>query len=198
MDSIIKKLLIKKDGGHLVLNAPKGYEDWLNELLGDFEIKVGQELDWLLIFAANQAELKQFYTQISSFIGEQTIFWVAYPKKSSKMKSDISRDKAWDEIYSNGYRTVSLVSLDETWSVMRFAVGEMPDLEKKKPQKLILPLELKEAFKQDNQIAIFFNSLTYTNRKEYLNWINEAKKDETRQKRIEKTIELLMRKQKTK
>ena len=198
MDSIIKKLLIKKDGGHLVLNAPKGYEDWLNELLGDFEIKVGQELDWLLIFAANQAELKHFYAQISSFIGEHTIFWVAYPKKSSKMKSDISRDKAWDVIYSKGYRTVSLVSLDETWSAMRFAVGEMPDLEKKKPQKLILPLELKEAFKQDNQIAIFFNSLTYTNRKEYLNWINEAKKDETRQKRIEKTIELLMRKQKTK
>jgi len=39
--------------------------------------------------------------------------------------------------------------------------------------------------------------LSYTHRKEYVRWITEAKKEETRKNRFEKAIELLKKKTKT-
>jgi hypothetical protein len=41
--------------------------------------------------------------------------------------------------------------------------------------------------------AEVFSKLSYTHRKEYVNWINEAKREETRNKRLLKTIEMLSR-----
>lgn len=54
-----------------------------------------------------------------------------------------------------------------------------------------LPAELKKAFKTEKDAKAFFDRLSYTHKREYVMWINEAKKEETRQKRISKTIEML-------
>ena len=54
-----------------------------------------------------------------------------------------------------------------------------------------VPAELKRAFKSDKDAKSAFEKLSYTHKKEYVTWINEAKKDETRQSRIVKTIEML-------
>ena len=53
-----------------------------------------------------------------------------------------------------------------------------------------LPPDLAEALKNAGLTDVFSN-LSYTHRKEYVNAINEAKKEETRVKRIERTIELV-------
>jgi hypothetical protein len=199
MDELKKKLLIKEGKSHLVVNALNDYNTMLNDLIPDFEISAGEAFDWLLLFVKNKEQLQEHYIKIKPFISSDTIFWIAYPKKSGKIRTDLSRDKGWDVIYANGFRTVSLISLDENWSVMRFREGEMPDLSAKPAEeraKLVLPQELKEAFAADNKLAIFFNSLAYTHRKEYISWIEEAKKEETRAARIAKTIELLKNKQK--
>jgi uncharacterized protein YdeI (YjbR/CyaY-like superfamily) len=45
--------------------------------------------------------------------------------------------------------------------------------------------------KKDKEARAFFDKLSYTHRKEYVNWVTEAKKAETRQSRIIKTIEML-------
>ncbi|NWG05288.1 MAG: DUF1905 domain-containing protein [Chloroflexi bacterium] len=54
-----------------------------------------------------------------------------------------------------------------------------------------VPAELKRAFRSDKEAKAIFEKLTYTHRREYVNWINEAKKEETRRNRIVKTIEML-------
>ncbi len=43
----------------------------------------------------------------------------------------------------------------------------------------------------------FFESLSYTHRKEYCRWVSEAKKEETRAKRLEKAVVMLRDKVKT-
>ena len=45
--------------------------------------------------------------------------------------------------------------------------------------------------KKDTEAAAFFDKLSYTHKREYVTWISEAKKPETRQARILKTIEML-------
>ena len=57
-----------------------------------------------------------------------------------------------------------------------------------------VPAELKRAFKSEKEANAAFEKLSYTHQKEYAAWINEAKKEDTRQKRIAKTIEMLKKK----
>ena len=57
-----------------------------------------------------------------------------------------------------------------------------------------VPAELKRAFQSDRDAKAAFERLSYTHRKEYVAWINEAKKDETRQNWVAKTIEMLKKK----
>ena len=63
-----------------------------------------------------------------------------------------------------------------------------PDTE---PRVIEVPAELKQAFRTEKEAKAFFEKLSYTHQKEYVNWINEAKREETRQTRIAKTIEIL-------
>jgi hypothetical protein len=57
-----------------------------------------------------------------------------------------------------------------------------------------VPAELKRVFASNKEAKAAFEKLSYTHQKEYVTWIDEAKKDETRQKRIAKTLELLKKK----
>lgn len=63
-----------------------------------------------------------------------------------------------------------------------------PDTE---PRVIEVPAELKKAFKNEKEAKAFFEKLSYTHQREYVTWINEAKREETRQNRIAKTIEML-------
>lgn len=54
-----------------------------------------------------------------------------------------------------------------------------------------VPQSLKDAFKMHPEAEKFYNSLSYTNRKEYARWIDTAKKQETKDRRLQKTIEML-------
>ena len=54
-----------------------------------------------------------------------------------------------------------------------------------------IPKDLLKELKKDKEAKSFFDTLSYTHKKEYVKWVEEAKKEETRQTRIVKTIEML-------
>jgi len=61
---------------------------------------------------------------------------------------------------------------------------------------IAVPAELKRAFKSDKNAKSTFEKLSYTHQKEYVKWIEEAKKAETRQSRVVKTVEMLKKSKK--
>jgi hypothetical protein len=63
-----------------------------------------------------------------------------------------------------------------------------PDTE---PRVIEIPAELKKLFRTEKEAKAIFEKLAYTHQREYVTWINEAKREETRQNRIVKTIEML-------
>jgi bacteriocin resistance YdeI/OmpD-like protein/uncharacterized protein DUF1905 len=63
-----------------------------------------------------------------------------------------------------------------------------PDAE---PRVIEIPKDLMKELKKDKEAKAFFDKLSYTHQKEYVRWVEEAKKEETRQNRIVKTIEML-------
>ena len=63
-----------------------------------------------------------------------------------------------------------------------------PDTE---PRVIEVPKDLMKELKKDKDAKAFFDKLSYTHQKEYVRWVEETRKEETRQNRIIKTIEML-------
>jgi hypothetical protein len=59
-----------------------------------------------------------------------------------------------------------------------------------------VPAQFEKLLKKEGLLP-FFEELSYTHRKEYCRWITEAKKEETRSRRLEKAIEMLKKKIRT-
>ena len=69
--------------------------------------------------------------------------------------------------------------------------------EDKEERSVEVPEDLLELMGNEPGMVEFFNSLSFTHRKEYVRWITEAKKEETRRNRLSKAIEMLRSKRRT-
>lgn len=65
------------------------------------------------------------------------------------------------------------------------------------PREVTVPADLADALAQDDDAREFFDSLAYTHRKEWVRWIEEAKKAETRNARVSKAVESLRDRKRT-
>ncbi|MBT2638331.1 hypothetical protein J7E35_09550 [Bacillus sp. ISL-45] len=115
MDELLKKLRYKQ-GTARVMNAPKEYESLIED--------IGDESDkneFMLLFSNNSQEVREWFPKAVSGLKEDAVFWIAFPKKSSKVKTDINRDALFRLVQDiSDYRAVSNVSMDEKWSALRF------------------------------------------------------------------------------
>ena len=48
------------------------------------------------------------------------LVWITYPKKTSGVESDLSREEVWAAMEGTGWRPVSQIAIDEVWSALRF------------------------------------------------------------------------------
>lgn len=122
MNPLVKKLRIQPGQRILILNAPDDYLPELGPLPEDVQVeeKASGSFDLVHLFVRSLAELKEFGPTALEAAEYDGLFWVSYPKKSSKIKTDISRDNGWDVLNEAGLRPVTQVSVDETWSALRF------------------------------------------------------------------------------
>ncbi|WP_176560311.1 YdeI/OmpD-associated family protein [Brevibacillus dissolubilis] len=204
-----KKLRIKSGQRLTIINAPHSYLDLLGPLPDDVEsagIETGGEFDLVQLFIHNIAELDELAPQALKAVKRDGLLWICYPKKSAKtIKTDITRDHGWQTVTQAGFEGIALVSIDDTWSALRFRPADL--VKSTSPSRssdptssvrtstaeriLIIPEELEQAFSSHPQAKEFFDTLSYTNRKEYVVWITSAKRAETKEKRLAQTIEKL-------
>jgi hypothetical protein len=126
--------------------------------------------------------------------------WVCYPKKGSKLEGDLHRDKVWEYLFTM-FEGVASAAIDETWSGMRFKKKDsnkptirIPMEERKTEgidyvqRTVTLPPDALKAMKPYMGLAEFFYSMSFSHTREYIEAIVDAKKPETRQRRIEGMI----------
>jgi hypothetical protein len=120
--SLLKKLRIQPGQHIMFMNPPDGYFEKLGDLPERVQIveKSAAELDFVQLFVMNIADLEEFAPAAIKSIRHDGLLWICYPKKSSKVETDISRDVGWEIMAENGFRPVTQVSIDETWSALRF------------------------------------------------------------------------------
>lgn len=59
------------------------------------------------------------------------------------------------------------------------------------PREVAVPEPLERALSQDEKARSAFEALAYSHRKEYARWISEAKREETRQRRVSQALAML-------
>jgi hypothetical protein len=125
--TLVKKLRIQAGQRVLVLNAPEGYVDSLSDLPEGVEMSTRPEgggYDFVHLFVLDSAELHALLPGATTAVKYDGLLWVSYPKKSSKVKTDLSRDVLWELMKETGLRPVTQISVDSTWSALRFRPAE--------------------------------------------------------------------------
>ncbi|CAH0336051.1 hypothetical protein K5V07_08735 [Flavobacterium sp. CHNK8] len=118
MQEIIKKFKFKNNG--VIINAPSALESEFLKL--DFKLTFDKKNKSTntLIFINNKKEYLDFLTTVLKNIEHDSVLWFAYPKGTSKIKTDINRDTISMTGEDFGITTVTAISIDETWSALRF------------------------------------------------------------------------------
>ncbi|MFC4767494.1 hypothetical protein ACFO8Q_08980 [Effusibacillus consociatus] len=74
----------------------------------------GDKYDFILLFVNNAQEVGEWVPRVIPTLNEDAIFWIAYPKQSSKVKTDINRDILATMVQNKTpYRSVSNVAVDD-------------------------------------------------------------------------------------
>jgi hypothetical protein len=121
MTPLARKLLIKPKQRVRLVNAPSGYASSLEPLPEEVSIGTSKQgSDVVQLFAKDQADLRKHLATALAALKEGGTFWICFPKGSSKMQTDLTRDIGWGAVTAAGFAGVSLVSIDDTWSAMRF------------------------------------------------------------------------------
>ncbi|MDU0202665.1 hypothetical protein ACYEXS_05675 [Paenibacillus sp. MAH-36] len=114
-EALLKKLHYKQ-GRALVLHAPEGYALGIEE-----PGEPNGSYDFVQLFVKDAAEVEEWTPKAMQYLKDDALFWITYPKQSSKVKTNINRDSLFTLVSSiSEYRAVSNVAVDETWSALRF------------------------------------------------------------------------------
>jgi hypothetical protein len=120
--SLVKKLGMKAGQEMLIMNAPEGYMQMLAVLPEGARVKTSAEgtFDFVQVFVYNQADIDGNVTTAIQALKPGGLLWFAYPKKSSGVKTNITRDIGWEGLMAAGMRPVTQIAIDDTWSALRF------------------------------------------------------------------------------
>ncbi len=206
-NSVAQKLRIKDGMTILMVNAPKDFREAISPLPGEVYISAtAKKFDQVHWFVLNKAQLDSEVKKIIRLVTGEVVCWVYYPKGTSKLQTDLTRDKGWDELLLHPQmQWINLISFNNTWSAFGFRLKTAADKKKEVQPKVreilsyidpvkkivTMPGDLAEALKRNKRLGEIFRSLAYSHRKEYVEWIVTAKREETRLKRVQGTLERL-------
>ncbi len=216
--SLFEKLQLQDEKSMLVQGLPSSIEKQFAKLSYAKNVTPlvkSRKLDFALVFAINQNQLQNIMKEIMPALRDDSKLWVAYPKVTSKIVSDLNRESSWDFFTANGYEGINLIDIDHMWSAMRFnrsgattTTSPAPKATETKEKVevkgidfekslTVMPSVLEKAFTKHKQAKEIFTSLSPSHQQEYVVWIEGAKKEETKQRRLDTVIEKLMSGKKT-
>lgn len=125
---LAKKMKLKPGLKDAVINAPENY---LKELKHDTETSrsLGGKFDWIQIFVKTIAEVDSLAPKAAKALKPASILWISFPKGTSKIQTDLTRDKGWESLQKLDLKWVNLVSVNDTWAA--FALRPYKEGEKK-------------------------------------------------------------------
>ena len=112
---LTKKMKLIPGARAVIINAPQNY---LQEMQHDSEISetLSGKFDWIQIFVQNIAELEKLAPKAAKALNPYSILWISFPKGSSKIQTDLTRDKGWESVRALDLKWINLISVNDMWS----------------------------------------------------------------------------------
>lgn len=119
---LTKRLQIKPGQRVLTLGAPDDYRALLDPLPDAVTLQSEPDgvYDIVHLFVRSKADIDQYAPQAIQSTKPGGVLWISYPKGGAKAGTDINRDNGWQTVSDAGWRGVAQISVDETWSALRF------------------------------------------------------------------------------
>jgi hypothetical protein len=121
--NLLEKLQLQDEKNVLIQGLPSSIEKQFVKL--SFAKNVTpllktRKIDFALVFAVNESQLNGILREVLPALREGGKFWVASPKSTSKIVTDLNRISSWDGIHDAGFEGGEEVPLDHVWVATRF------------------------------------------------------------------------------
>lgn len=120
---LAQKLGIKPDSVVVLIDAPGDLERILEPLPPGTTLRRGNRgrREMTIWFVTSRHELQRRFTAVAKSVGEGTL-WMAWPKRSSEIDTDLSEDVIRDAALAAGMVDTKVCAIDETWSGLRLTL----------------------------------------------------------------------------
>jgi hypothetical protein len=121
---LAKKLGIKAGQIVALLGAPSNYRKLLAPVPEgvEFGTKLAKSTDLVHVFTASRVELGKALAACRKTLGPEAAIWVSWPKKASKVPTDITEDTIRELALPMGLVDIKVCAVDETWSGLKLVL----------------------------------------------------------------------------
>ena len=119
---LAKKIGIKEGSRIALVNAPKDFQSELGELPDGVKFlkPSTKSLDIILFFVLSEQTLARDFAKLADRLTANGMIWIAWPKKSSGVATDLSFECVQRIGLDAGLVDVKICAVDETWSGLKF------------------------------------------------------------------------------
>lgn len=121
---LAKKLGIKSGFNIALINVPKYYLQLFDDLPADLHIvnEIGSGHDLIHLFVKDKQAYLDVLPTLKYQIKQNGMVWVSWPKKASKIATDITEDIIRNEALQNGLVDVKVCAVDKVWSGLKLVI----------------------------------------------------------------------------
>jgi hypothetical protein len=112
------KMKLKPGFQAAIIAAPDGYVKELTPLPSGVTISADLKgkYDWIQVFVRSKTELENMAPRAIRALRPESILWISFPKGSSQIQTDLTRDKGWNVLKKSDLKWITLISVNDTWS----------------------------------------------------------------------------------
>ena len=121
---LAKKLGIKDGHTIAVIDAPSRYRALLEPLPHDvrFTTRANAKSNIVHFFTTSRASLTRTLQTLRDTLASDASVWVSWPKKSSKVETDITEDTIREVALPMGWVDIKVCAVDDVWSGLKLVV----------------------------------------------------------------------------
>jgi hypothetical protein len=146
-NSLFEKLDLSEEKNLLIQGLPSSIEKQFAKLSYAKNVTPllkTRKIDFALVFAVNRTQLANILRDVFPALHCNSKLWIAYPKVTSKIASDLNRHTNWEVLIDSEYEAVNQVALDHVWTAMMFKKSipeESPKILKSKSRSVFSEAE---------------------------------------------------------
>jgi hypothetical protein len=119
---LAKKLGIKEGYNIALYYQPEYYFNLFTDFPENVRVVNKSRVDFIHYFVKEEKQLQKDMAKLKNQIEQNGMIWISWPKKSSKVQTDITEDVVRNTALKNGLVDIKVCAVDETWSGLKLVI----------------------------------------------------------------------------